>query len=154
MEALSRFYMFLYCNYHCSTITNIPCCCYCACSHQGILELENRLKDAHIQHIKDKAIEEAKFKAAFDHLHIELVEELKHILQLVAIRHKEQQDTIVTIQVYILGYYFVTKFPFLSYDLHCCQHGNKHYINDLLGLAKRIGLNLFFVGAMSIQYPL
>jgi hypothetical protein len=153
MEASSSLYMSLYCNYHGSTITNIPCC-YCACSHQEILELENQLKDAHIQHSKDKAIEEAKSKAALDYLCIESAEELRHILQLVAIRHKEQQDTILTIHVYVIGCYFVTYFPFLSYDLHCCQHGNKHYINDLLGLAKRLDLNLFLVGAMSIQYSL
>jgi hypothetical protein len=48
MEA-SSLYMSLYYSYHGSMIINIPCCCYCACSHQGILELENRLKDAHIQ---------------------------------------------------------------------------------------------------------
>jgi hypothetical protein len=82
---------------------------------------------------KDKAIKEAKSKATLDHLHIESTKELKHIVQLVAIRHKEQQDTILTIQVYILSCYFVTNFPIFSYDLHCCQHGNKHYINDLLG---------------------
>jgi hypothetical protein len=38
--------------------------------------------------------------------------------------------------------------------LHSFQHGNKHYINDLLGLVKRVNLNLFLVGAMSIQYTL
>ncbi len=118
------------------------------------MELENRLKDAHIQHSKDKAIEEAKSKLALDHLRIESIEKPRHILQLATIQHKEQHDTILTIQVYILGYYFVTYFPFFSYDLHCCQHGNKHYINDLLSLAKSLGLNLFLVGAMSIQYPL
>ncbi len=90
MEASSSLYMSLYCNYHGSMITNIPCCCYCACSHQGILELENLLKDAHIHHNKDKAIEEAKSKATLDRLHIESTEELKHVLQLVAIQHKEQ----------------------------------------------------------------
>ncbi len=132
MEA-SSLYMSLYCSYHGSMIINIPCCCYCACSHQGILELENRLKDAHIQHNKDKAIKEAKSKATLDHLHIESTKELKHIVQLVAIQDKEQQDTILTIQVYILSCYFVTDFPIFSYDFHCCQHGNKHYINDLLG---------------------
>jgi hypothetical protein len=77
-------------------------------------------KDAHIQHNKDKAIEEAKSKAALDHLSIESLEELKHILQLVAIQHKEQHDTILTIQVYILGCYFMTNSPIFSYDLHCC----------------------------------
>jgi hypothetical protein len=51
--------------------------------------LENQLKDAHIQHSKDKAFKEAKSKVALDRLHIESVEELKHILQLV-IRPKEQ----------------------------------------------------------------
>jgi hypothetical protein len=90
MEASSSLYMSLYCNYHGSMITDIPCCCYCACSHHGILELENVLKDAHIHHSKDKAIEEAKSKATLDHLHIESTEELKHVLQLVAIQHKEQ----------------------------------------------------------------
>jgi hypothetical protein len=103
---------------------------------------------------QDKAIEKAKSKASLDCLRIELVEEPKHILQLAAIQHKEQQDTILIIQVYILRCYFVTDFPFFSYDLHCCQHGNKHYINNLLGLAKIFDLNLFLVGAMSIQYPL
>jgi hypothetical protein len=154
MEASSSLCMSLYGNYHGSTITNIPCFCYYACNHQRILELENRLKDAHIQHSKDEAIEEAKSNVAFNYLHIELAKELIHILQLATIQHKEQHDTILTIQVYILGCYFLTDFPFLSYDLHCCQHGNKHYINDILGLAKRLNLNLFLVGAMSIQYPL
>jgi hypothetical protein len=46
MEA-SSLYMSLYCNYHGTMIINIPCC-YCAYRHQGILELENWLKDAHI----------------------------------------------------------------------------------------------------------
>jgi hypothetical protein len=153
MEASSNLYMFLYCNSHGSTIINIPCC-YCACSHWGILELENQLKNAHIQHNKEKAIEEAKSKVALDRLCIESTKELRHILQLAVIQHKEQHDTILTIQVYILGCYFLTNLPFFSYDLHCCQHGNKHYINDILGLAKRLDLNLFLVGAMSIQYPL
>ncbi len=116
--------------------------------------MDNQLKDAHIQHSKDKAIEEGKSKAALGHLRIESIEELRHILQLATIRHKEQQNTILTIQVYTLGYYFMTNFPFFSYDLHCCQHGNRHYINDLLGLTRRLCLNLFLVGAMSIQYPL
>jgi hypothetical protein len=118
------------------------------------LEWDNQLKDAHIQHSKDKPIEEAKFMVVLDHLRIESAEELRHILQLVAIQHKEQHDTILTIQVYILGCYFLIDFPFFSYDLHYCQHGKKHYINDIFGLAKRLGLNLFLVGAMSIQYPL
>jgi len=107
MEASSNLYMFLYCNFHGSTIINIPCC-YCACSHCGILELENRLKNAHIQHNKEKAIEEAKSKVALDRLCIESTKKLKHILQLVVIRHKEQRDTILTIHAYILGCYFVT----------------------------------------------
>ncbi len=47
--------------------------------------MENQLKDARIQHSKDKAIKEAKSKAALDRLRIELVEELRQILQLVAI---------------------------------------------------------------------
>jgi hypothetical protein len=85
MEASSSLCMSLYYNYHSSIIINIPCCCYCACNYQGILGLENRLKDAHIQHSKDKAIEEAKSKAALDRLCIELAEELRHILKLVAI---------------------------------------------------------------------
>jgi hypothetical protein len=114
MEA-SSLCMSLYGNYHGSMITNVPCCCYCACSHQGILELENQSKDAHIQHSKNKAIEKAKSKVALDRLHIESTKELKHILQLVDIQHKEQQDTILTIQVYILGCYFVIDFPILSY---------------------------------------
>jgi hypothetical protein len=90
MEASSSLYMSLCCNYHGSTITNIPCCYCCACNHQRILELENWLKDAHIQHNKDKAIKEAESKVAFDRLCIEFIEELKHILQLAAIQHKEQ----------------------------------------------------------------
>jgi hypothetical protein len=72
-------------NYHGSMIINIPCCCYCACSHHGILELDNRLKNAHIKHSKNKAIEEAKSKATLDRLRIESTKELKHILQLVVI---------------------------------------------------------------------
>ncbi len=116
--------------------------------------MENQLKDPHIQHNKYKVIEEAKSKATLDHLHIESIKELKHILQLVAIQRKEQQNTILIIQVYIPCCYFVIDFPIFSYDLHCCQHGNNHCINDLLGLVKRLRLNLFLVGAMSIQYML
>jgi hypothetical protein len=59
---------------------------------------------------------------ALNRLRIELAKELRHILQLLVVRHKEQQDTILTIQVYTIGCYFVTHFPFFSYDLHCCQH--------------------------------
>ncbi len=87
-------------------------------------------------------------------MRIESIEKLKHILQPIVIEHKEQHDTILNIQVHILECSFVTDFPIFSYDLHCFQHGNKHYINDLFGLVKRVNLNLFLMGAMSIQYTL
>jgi hypothetical protein len=85
---------------------------------------------------------------------IESAKELQHVLQVVVIRHKEQQDTfqLFRFKLHTNSLSHNVILPTIVWVV--VNMGTNIGLMIFVGLARELGLNLIIMGALTMQYPL